>query len=156
MELIKLEDFDISNIINIIKQTGQWDDFLDEGLFEDMVNLGIVYQIYLNEVGMIGYYLLYNYQPHISVEESLYIYPEFQGKWVTRGRLKQIRDLTTSVAFDELNVERIVGTVIESNTRSRKLTELMGLTQEGILRNTRCIDGQLHNLVIYSMLRRER
>lgn len=156
MELIELTDYPVDKLEQLIKDTGQWDDFLTHDVFKQVILDGLVFEVVLDDVGVIGYYLLYNYQPHISIEESLYIYPSFHGRWITRGGLKQIRDLTTKVAFDVLNVERIVGYVPENNTRSRKLTELMGLTQEGVLRKTKKMNGELTDVVVYSMLKEER
>lgn len=155
MEIIHLPFPPIDEITSLIKDTGQWDDLLTDDVFEHVITNGLVYEIVL-EGAVIGYLLFSNYHPCIAVEESLYIKPEFQGKWCTKSNLRAVRDVMTHVAFDKLKVERLVGIVQEDNTRSRRLTKSVGFKEEGTLRNIKMIDGELTNVVVYCMLKEER
>lgn len=145
----------VEELSSLLKDTGQWDDFLTDELFEQIITNGLVYECVIGD-DVIGYVIFSNFQPHISVEESLYIKPEFQCKWITKDRLQKVRDLMTHIAFDKLKVQRLVGMVPEDNTRSRRLTQSVGFKEEGTFRNIRMVDGKLINIVAYAMLREER
>jgi ribosomal-protein-serine acetyltransferase len=77
--------------------------------------------------------------------------PNFEGKGIISRSVRSFIE----VGFHELGLNRIEISCAESNVKSRALPEKLGFIQEGILRDHYYINGKLHNLVIYSLLKSE-
>jgi len=58
--------------------------------------------------------------------------------------------------FDELNLNRIELTVLDSNPRAIRLYEKLGFREEGRLRQAQFKQGHYHDLIIMAVLREER
>lgn len=154
MKLIERQYPPTIAIMDVMRITGIWPDFLTMTTFEQMMLGGRVFEMELDGK-VAGFFVLHSLVPGVQVQEDLMILPRAQGRWATRGALQAIRDTATRVAFDELGVERIVGYVDENNTRSRRLTEKLGMTCEGRARHLNRIGGEWRNMMIYSLLRDE-
>lgn len=58
-------------------------------------------------------------------------------------------------AFDELNLNCIIGEAIEYNIPSQKILTKFGFQQEGVLRKRFYKKGKYHDLYVYSLLKEE-
>jgi RimJ/RimL family protein N-acetyltransferase len=58
-------------------------------------------------------------------------------------------------AFDELNLRRVQLTVFSYNEPAIRLYEKLGFRREGVFREFLQRDGQLHDMLLYGLLRRE-
>lgn len=63
--------------------------------------------------------------------------------------------LIISYCFNELNMHCLTANVIERNIKSRKLWEKLGFCQDGILRERIYKNGSYHNIIAFSLLRKE-
>ena len=75
--------------------------------------------------------------------------PEFEGKGIVIRCVKELIEY----AFYILDLNRIEISCAEDNSRSRALPEKLGFIKEGILRDYYYLNGDLHNLVVYSLLK---
>lgn len=75
--------------------------------------------------------------------------PEFEGRGIV---IRCVNELI-QYAFDILDLNRIEISCAEDNVRSRALPEKLGFVQEGILRDHYYLNGDIHNLVVYSLLK---
>ncbi|MFJ7933825.1 GNAT family N-acetyltransferase [Sporosarcina sp. NPDC096371] len=78
--------------------------------------------------------------------------PEFEGKGIV---IRCVNELI-KYAFYKLDLNRIEISCAEDNVRSRALPEKLGFIKEGILRDHYYLNGDLHNLVVYSLLKSDR
>jgi len=78
--------------------------------------------------------------------------PEFEGKGLVIRCVKEL----LKYAFYILDLNRIEISCAEDNFRSRALPEKLGFIKEGILRDNYYLNGDLHNLVVYSLLKSDR
>ncbi|MBE1553845.1 GNAT family N-acetyltransferase [Sporosarcina limicola] len=78
--------------------------------------------------------------------------PEFEGK----GIVIRCANELIKYAFDRLDLNRIEISCAEDNFRSRALPEKRGFIKEGILRDHYYLNGDVHNLVVYSLLKSDR
>lgn len=63
--------------------------------------------------------------------------------------------LLLAFAFEELNLRRVQLTVFSYNTAALRLYERLGFVREGVFREFLQRDGQLHDMILMGMLRRE-
>jgi ribosomal-protein-serine acetyltransferase len=75
--------------------------------------------------------------------------PDFEGKGIVVRCVKEL----TNYAFKTLNLNRVEISCAEDNLRSRALPEKLGFIKEGILRDNYYLNGYLHNLIVYSLLK---
>lgn len=75
--------------------------------------------------------------------------PDFEGKGIVVRCVKGL----TNYAFKTLNLNRVEISCAEDNLRSRALPEKLGFIKEGILRDNYYLNGCLHNLIVYSLLK---
>lgn len=109
------------------------------------INAGIFFKEEL--VGMIAF-------PEIDwkgkkTSFGYWLSPDFEGKGIVGSCVKVL----TSYAFKTLNLNRVEISCAEDNLRSRALPEKLGFIKEGILRDNYYLNGRLHNLVVYSLLK---
>jgi ribosomal-protein-serine acetyltransferase len=116
-------------------------------LSDTAINAGIFYKGEL--AGMIAF-------PDIdwqgkNTSFGYWLSPDYEGKGIIIRSVKSF----INIAFNELELNRIEISCAESNVKSRALPEKLGFIQEGILRDHYFINGNVHNLVIYSLLKRD-
>ena len=63
--------------------------------------------------------------------------------------------LLLDFAFDELNLRRVQLTVFRYNPTAIRLYEKLGFVQEGVFREFLQRNGQVHDMLLYGLLRRE-
>lgn len=86
-----------------------------------------------------------------SGEVGYWLGAEFEG----RGIMTRCCRTLISYAFDTLELNRIVLQCQPENTRSSAVAKRLGFTYEGTLRESAKHNGELHDMDIYSVLRRE-
>lgn len=74
-------------------------------------------------------------------------------KW--QGFMQEAMPAVIQYGFEEMRLNRIEAFVGPTNTPSLKLVERMGFTQEGIMREHYCRDGQTEDSIVFALLRRE-
>jgi RimJ/RimL family protein N-acetyltransferase len=72
-----------------------------------------------------------------------------------KGYGSEATRLALKFAFHEINLHRVQLTVFSYNTRAIKLYEKLGFQREGVFREFLHRDGQRHDMLLYSLLRRE-
>jgi RimJ/RimL family protein N-acetyltransferase len=81
----------------------------------------------------------------------LAVSPAYQGRGVGRSALR----LLLRLGFGELNLRRLQLTVFEDNHRAVHLYESVGFRREGAFREFLERDGELTDMLLYGILRRE-
>lgn len=67
----------------------------------------------------------------------------------------EVMHLLLDFAFGELNLRRVQLTVFSYNDAALRLYEKLGFTREGVFREFLQRDGQVHDMILYGLLRRE-
>jgi ribosomal-protein-serine acetyltransferase len=83
------------------------------------------------------------------------------GYWLAeeqqgRGLMTRAVRAVTDYAFDDLDLNRVEIQVGTNNAKSRAIPERLGFRQEGVLRDYERVGDRSLDIVVYSMLRRER
>ena len=97
--------------------------------------IGLYYIDQQNKIASIGYWLG----------------EEYQGKGIVTKACKEV----IKHGFTELGLNRIEIKCATGNTRSQAIPERLGFTKEGILRQAELVNGQFHDLYLYSLLKQE-
>ncbi|MFC5269685.1 GNAT family N-acetyltransferase [Adhaeribacter terreus] len=98
-------------------------------------NIGLYHIDHQNKIAAIGYWLG----------------EKFQGKGIITIACRKITDF----GFNELNLNRIELKCGTSNHKSQAIPERLGFTKEGILRQAELLNGNFHDLYLYSMLKQD-
>lgn len=77
-----------------------------------------------------------------------------RGSW-GRGYGTEAMSLILNFAFNELNLRRVQLSVFSYNERAIALYEKLGFVREGVYREYLMRDGQLYDMYLYGLLRRE-
>ena len=77
---------------------------------------------------------------------------EHQG----RGLMTRAVEAVTDYAFDELGLNRVEIQVGTGNAKSRAIPERLGFRQEGVLRDYERVGDRYLDIVVYSLLERDR
>ena len=77
------------------------------------------------------------------------IHPKYQNN----GYCTEALNSVVKFLINEVGFERIEGCCLENNIASRSVLEKANFKLEGIKRNARYSDNQLHNLYVYSFIR---
>ncbi len=88
---------------------------------------------------------------HQKAELGAIIHPNSQHK----GVMKEVLDCILDYAFDELELNRIVGDIFSGNHASRKLLNRFGFQREGVLRQTDFDGKEFHDTEVFSILKSE-
>jgi RimJ/RimL family protein N-acetyltransferase len=72
-----------------------------------------------------------------------------------QGYGEEAMRLMLRFAFDELNLRRVQLTVFSYNELAIRLYEKLGFRREGVFREFLQRDGQVHDMLLYGLLRRE-
>ncbi|GCE08083.1 GNAT family N-acetyltransferase [Dictyobacter aurantiacus] len=100
-------------------------------------------------VGSIGY-------PRMSwqarqAEIGYWLDKDMQGKGIITRATKAL----VTYAFEELGLNKVEIHAASGNYRSRAVPERLGFRQEGTLRQTVWVNGQVYDMIIYGMLASE-
>lgn len=98
-------------------------------------NIGLYHLDYQNKTAAIGYWL----------GEA------FQGKGIVTQACREI----VRYGFTELEMNRLELKCGTANYKSQAISERLGFTREGILRQAELLNGDFHDLYLYSMLKSE-
>jgi len=79
----------------------------------------------------------------------------FGRDWWGRGVNTESKALIAALAFDRLGLERLTAWANVRNGRSQLALERAGFAREGVLRGWHRHDDQLHDVVVFRMLRAE-
>lgn len=110
-------------------------------------NAGIRYNGAL--VGSIGFHQIDWHNSQTSV--GYFLAKDAQGFGIMSRTVKAL----LYYAFYELGLNRIEIRCGQQNHKSRAIPERLGFTKEGIIRDGERLHYSYHNLIIYSMLRKE-
>ena len=86
---------------------------------------------------------------HIDSDIGYFLLSDFWSKGIMTMAVGEI----CRIAFENLDIMRISGSVYEENTASRKVLEHNGFEMEGFLHNAVIKDGTVSNLCIYGLLK---
>jgi ribosomal-protein-serine acetyltransferase len=84
-------------------------------------------------------------------EVGYWLGAEYEGKGIMTRSCRAL----VSYAFETLDLNRIVIRCQPENTRSSAIAKRLGFTYEGTLRECAKHNGELHDLEVYSVLRRD-
>ncbi len=97
--------------------------------------IGLYYLDHQNKIASVGYWLG----------------EEFQGK----GLVSQTCQEVIKHGFTFLALNRIEIKCATGNKKSQAIPERLGFTKEGILRQAELVNGQFHDLYVYSLLKED-
>ena len=128
--------------------------------FKNFINISIIkaeqqtdypFVIKLNGkiIGRIGIHFIDNQHKIGSI--GYWISEGFQGQGVINQSCKAI----IKFAFTDLGINRIEIKCAVKNLKSKAIPEKLNFKQEGVLRQAEFINGNFHDLYLYSMLRDE-
>lgn len=89
--------------------------------------------------------------PARSGEVGYWLDADFEGRGLVTRTVSAVLDH----AFGPLGLQRVGLQTTTDNTRSRKVAERLGFTQEGVLREFAAFPNERRDLVVYSLLARE-
>ena len=84
-------------------------------------------------------------------EIGYFLLKEYWSKGIVTEAVRKI----SAIAFDELSLLRISGTVYAVNTASCRVLEKNGFQREGVLRHGALKNGTVYDLAVYGILREE-
>lgn len=111
------------------------------------LHLGIRYKNSLAGVISLNFIDWFNSQTNFGY----FLAEDFQGK----GIMSRSVHALIRYVFNEVRLNRIEIKCGEYNQKSRAIPEKLGFKIEGIIRDGEMLNDQFHNLLLYSMLRRE-
>jgi ribosomal-protein-serine acetyltransferase len=97
--------------------------------------VGLYYIDHQNKLASIGYWLG----------------EEFQGKGLVTKACQEV----IKQGFTDLGLNRIEIKCATGNLKSQAIPERLGFTKEGILQQAELVNGQFHDLYLYSLLKQE-
>ncbi|MGX6444860.1 GNAT family N-acetyltransferase [Neobacillus sp. K501] len=101
-------------------------------------------------VGMIG--LHYIDWKNKTTEIGYWISEAYQGKGIITNTVQALTDY----CFDELQLNRVMIRAAAENKKSCAIPKRLGFIHEGITREAQFLHGSYHDLVCYSILRKDR
>lgn len=115
-------------------------------------NNGFEVGIFFNNtlVGMIG--LHYIDWRNKTTEIGYWISEAYQGKGIITTTVSKLKDY----CFDELQLNRVTIRAAAENKKSCAIPKRLGFFEEGVAREAQLLHGTYHDLVTYSLLRRDR
>ncbi|MCI3985736.1 GNAT family N-acetyltransferase [Bacillus vallismortis] len=111
------------------------------------IEAGLLYDDSL--CGMIGLHHLD--QINRKAEIGYWIAQEYEGKGIMTAACRTI----ITYAFKELGLNRVALCAAVGNHKSRAIPMRLGFQEEGIARDGLFVNGKYHDLVYYSLLKRE-
>lgn len=115
-------------------------------------NNGFEVGIFFNNtlVGMIGLHYI-DWRNKVT-ELGYWISEAHQGKGIMTTTVRALTDY----CFDELQLNRVMIRAAAENIKSCAIPKRLGFIEEGITREAQLLHGNYHDLVCYSLLRRDR
>lgn len=92
-----------------------------------------------------------NYEATREWEFGYTFLSEHWGRGYATAATKQV----VLLLFERLGIHKLLAFCNAENTRSRKLLQRIGMTQEGLLREAVLVDGLYHDQYVYGMLRQD-
>lgn len=129
----------------------QTESFIDRALAQFARHDGFQAGIFLNGslVGMVGlHYIRWDTE---RTEIGYWLSEDAQG----RGVATRVVRALCAYCFGELGLGRVEIRCAEENTRSRRVPERLGFTQEGVLRRVDKLEHGWSNWVVYGLLQDE-
>jgi RimJ/RimL family protein N-acetyltransferase len=125
---------------------------MEKAALNDKVNLKLAVctsdkDVFIGTVNLTGI-------DHVNKSAEFSILIGDKSYW-NKGLATKASKLMLTHGFDELKLERIMLTVLESNTNAQKLYISLGFTKEGIIRNGVFKNGEYHNSIMFSILQNE-
>ncbi|WP_121641917.1 GNAT family N-acetyltransferase [Bacillus vallismortis] len=111
------------------------------------IEAGLLYDDSL--CGMIGLHHLD--QINRKAEIGYWIAKEYEGKGIMTAACRTL----ITYAFEELGLNRVALCAAVGNHKSRAIPMRLGFQEEGIARDGLFVNGKYHDLVYYSLLKRE-
>lgn len=90
-------------------------------------------------------------QVNRKAEIGYWIAKEFEGKGIITAACRKL----ITYAFEELELNRVAICAAVGNEKSRAVPERLGFLEEGRARDGLYVNGMHHDLVYYSLLKRE-
>jgi len=106
--------------------------------------------MYQHEVSGLISFKAIDYQ-HRKLEIGYYLSEQQQGKGIMRRSCQAL----VNYAFERMGMNRIQIKVGVGNFRSSNIPKKLGFRMEGVQREAEFLNGQFHNLEVYSLLQRE-
>jgi ribosomal-protein-alanine N-acetyltransferase len=97
----------------------------------------------------------------LSLSENFHDIREWEMGWTVhqhywgQGYATEAARRMLEFAFAELNAHRVVAFCNAENAASRRVMEKIGMRQEGLLRETRWLNGGWHDELVYAILERD-
>ncbi len=134
-----------------LKTVSQTESFIKLGLEQFARNDGFQAGIFANSelVGMVGlHYIRWNSE---RTEIGYWLSKNVQGRGIATRTVRTLCDY----CFDELKLGRVEIRCAPQNTRSRRVPERLGFTEEGTLRRMARLEHGWSDWVVYGLLRDE-
>lgn len=90
-------------------------------------------------------------QVNQKAEIGYWIAKEFEGQGIITAACRKL----VTYAFEELGLNRVAICAAVGNKKSRAIPERLGFLEEGRARDGLYVNGRHHDLVYYSLLKRE-
>lgn len=132
--------------VSDLQKRFEW--FLEKMKTQEAANLGIWHSNKI--VGGIGYFG-HDPENHL-LEIGFWIIEDAQGKGIATASCKVLQDYL----FDEVKINRIEMRCSPQNERSQAVANRLGYSLEGTIRENLLINGLYQDLLLYSLLKRER
>ncbi|MFQ3546371.1 GNAT family N-acetyltransferase [Halobacillus rhizosphaerae] len=108
--------------------------------------------VIVKEEAVLGFFRLHKLNFwHRKGEMAAVVHPDYQQKGVMSEVLSEILPF----AFEQLELNRLVGDIFAGNEASKKLLKKFGFTEEGRLRQTDFDGKDFHDTVVFSLLSEE-
>jgi ribosomal-protein-alanine N-acetyltransferase len=104
-----------------------------------------------NEV--IGASHFHNWQPMHSRSEIGYAM--YKNEYKNKGYMKEAVKAILDFGFNNMGLNRVEAMIGPFNEPSLRLIKSLGFTQEGVMREHYCKDGEIQDSIVFSLLRRE-
>ena len=94
-----------------------------------------------------------DHEPLSNIIIHAFIRPDYRSRWLSRTILKQVHDFP----FVDLNLPRVTGiSIVGLTLHNDTLLTTCGFLHEGTMRQATRINGTLHDVRLYGLLREER
>lgn len=80
---------------------------------------------------------------------------ELSKAYWQKGYMREAASRIAQYGFEEMDLNRIEGIVYPQNEASQKILKSLGFAEEGLLREYMCFRGQMTDLLMFSLLKRE-
>lgn len=135
-------------ILNTPTSETGWDEYIERTETDETI-LTLIAEDEDGPIGEVMFRPLYRNEGRAEI--GIWLVPEVWGQ----GFGTEVTAAMLEYGFEQLRLHRIYAQPLARNDRSRGLLDSLGFTEEGVLRESRYIDGGFHDEVMYSLLERE-